>query len=390
MKVCYFGTYERDYPRNKVTIDALRQAGVDVVECHLPLWELTRHKTGRFLSPKSLLILAVKLCMGYLKLIRSYVRQAGVARIVMVGYIGQLDLLLARLISTLGRRRYLMFNPLVSLYDTLIDDRGLFRPGSLAANFLFALDRWSFRLSDRIILDTDAHIDYISAKFRIDRSKFDRIFVGADEEAFPLGTASQQKSPFVVLFVGKFIPLHGIPHIIAAASLLEREDIRFEIVGSGQLHGQIMDLCSRLKVSNISFTDWIPYHRLAEKMAEAHVCLGIFGEGGKARRVIPNKVFMSLAVGLPVITGDSPASRELLIHGQSAMLVPMAHPEALAEAIKLLKENQALRDQIAAGGRQVFQRHCSAKALGQQLQTLCAQTTNRARKIGSLAQAGCP
>jgi glycosyltransferase involved in cell wall biosynthesis len=138
-----------------------------------------------------------------------------------------------------------------------------------------------------------------------------------------------------------------------------------------------MEICRRLKVRNISFTEWIPYEQLAEKMAQAHVCLGIFGEGGKARRVIPNKVFQGLATGMPVITGDSPASRELLRHGQNAMLVPMADPEALARAIQILKEDRHLRERIALGGHAVFQRRCSREALGRELKALCLRTLRR-------------
>jgi len=378
VSVCYFGTYEQNYPRNKVVVEALRKAGVRVVECHLPLWERTRHKTGKFLTLQSLFFLTVKFLLGYIKLIRLYTKRARDLQIVMVGYIGQFDLLIAKLLIKLGKRRSLIFNPLVSLYDTLIEDRGLFPPGSLVADFLFALDRWAFRLADRIVLDTNAHIDYISKKFGINRGKFVRLFVGADEEVFPPGFFREEATPFVVLFVGKFIPLHGIPHIITAAKLLEEErDIHFEIVGSGQLYDQIMELCCRLKVRNISFTEWIPYEQLAEKMAQANVCLGIFGEGGKARRVIPNKVFQGLATGMPVITGDSPASRELLTHGQSAILVPMADAEAIARAIRSLKEDRELREKISLGGHEVFQRRCSIKALGTQLKVLCQRTVRR-------------
>lgn len=377
MRVCYFGTYEQGYPRNKVVIDAMRLAGVEVWECHQPLWELIRHKTGKFLSPGSLLAFTLRFIKGYVKLIVTYLRRAGDAQVVMVGYIGQLDLVLAKLLTMVGKRRRLIFNPLVSLYDTLIDDRDLFSPDSLAAHFLFFLDRLAFRLADRIVLDTDVHIDYISEKFGIDRDKFERVFVGADEEVFSPRPRQERVSPFVVLFVGKFIPLHGIPHIITAASMLEEEDIRFEIVGSGQLYDEIMDLRRRLNVKHITFTEWIPYQRLAEKMAQAHLCLGIFGESGKARRVIPNKVFQGLAVGMPVITGDSTASRELLTHGRSALLVPMANPEALAGAIRSLKENRVLRETIALGGHQVFHRRCGAKVLGKQLRAVCQRALKR-------------
>ena len=44
MRVLYFGTYERDYPRNAQVISSLRAAGVDVDERHVGVWEGTRHK----------------------------------------------------------------------------------------------------------------------------------------------------------------------------------------------------------------------------------------------------------------------------------------------------------------------------------------------------------
>ena len=39
MRVLYFGTYERDYPRNAQVIAALRRADVEVAERHVPVWE---------------------------------------------------------------------------------------------------------------------------------------------------------------------------------------------------------------------------------------------------------------------------------------------------------------------------------------------------------------
>jgi glycosyltransferase involved in cell wall biosynthesis len=378
MRVCYFGTYERDYPRNRVVIDALRSAGVEVRECHLPLWELSRHKTGEYLRPGSLVVVALRILCGYIRLAREYLRQSDGISIVMVGYIGQLDLLLVKLLMVVGRRRRLIFNPLVSLYDTVVDDRGLFSPDSLPARLLFQLDRLSFRLADRIVLDTDVHIDYISQKFGIQRNKFRRLFVGADENIFFPRDGQAQEPPLVVLFVGKFIPLHGIPTIVAAASQLQDDPgIRLEIVGSGQLYPQIMELCDRLQVTNITFTDWVPYQLLPEKMSRAHVCLGIFGEGGKASRVIPNKVFQALAMGQAVITGDSPASRELLTHGRNAILVPMAQPQALAQAIRQMKDASPLRNRLASAGQAVFAQRCGREVLGRELLALCQEVVHR-------------
>src|SRR5204862_2303259 len=39
MRVLYFGTYQREYPRNAQVISCLRRAGVEVLERHVAVWE---------------------------------------------------------------------------------------------------------------------------------------------------------------------------------------------------------------------------------------------------------------------------------------------------------------------------------------------------------------
>ena len=43
MRVAYFGTWERGYPRNEHVISCLRGAGVEVDEIHVPVWH-SQHK----------------------------------------------------------------------------------------------------------------------------------------------------------------------------------------------------------------------------------------------------------------------------------------------------------------------------------------------------------
>ena len=63
-------------------------------------------------------------------------------------------------------------------------------------------------------------------------------------------------------------------------------------------------------------------------VAEHDVCLGIFGTGPKALRVVPNKVFQGAAAGCAVVTSDTAPQRRLL--GDAAVLVPPGDPAALA------------------------------------------------------------
>src|SRR5204862_4273587 len=121
LKVCYFGTYERAYPRNAQVISCLRAAGVEVAEEHVAVWDDLRE--GWSAGPGRALRLAAAEA-------RLFTRRPRGFDALVVGYPGHLDLPAAR---RAARGRPVVFNPLVSLADTLVGDRGRFRPGSLAA-----------------------------------------------------------------------------------------------------------------------------------------------------------------------------------------------------------------------------------------------------------------
>ena len=371
-RICFFGTYERDYPSNRTLAEGLKRAGWQVLECHVPLWEKERDKTGRYLGPFSLVLRAVELKLACLRLLLKYVFTVGRYEVMLVGYIGHFDMPLAWLLTRFPRRP-LVFSPLISLYDTLVDDRRSVAEGSVMSRFLRWLDRQACAKADLVLLDTEAHIDYFAQAFNLPRKRFARAFVGAvepDEADGPdlrEGAAAKEgpDAPFRVLFVGKFTPLHGLPFMVEAANRLKDvPDIVFHFVGSGQMSDEIHDTARRLNLENVRFTDWIPYEQLHRFLQGWGVCLGIFGTSDKAARVIPGKVFVALSAGKAVITADSPAVRELLTDGENAVLCRRGDPEALAGAIRRLHGNRELLHRIAEGGSRVFRDHASTEQIG--------------------------
>jgi glycosyltransferase involved in cell wall biosynthesis len=89
--------------------------------------------------------------------------------------------------------------------------------------------------------------------------------------------------------------------------------------------------------------------------------------------VIPNKAFQALACGTPLVTADTPAARELLRDGESALLVPAGDAEALAEAVRRLAEVAELAEHIAAGGLAAYREHASEEVLGARWRALLEQ-----------------
>jgi len=268
----------------------------------------------------------------------------------LVGYPGHFDLSAAR---RAARGRPVVFNPLVSLADTLIADRRRFRPRSPAARALEAIDRRAFRSADLVVADTHAHARFFAELAGL--AAVEVCFVGAEERLFRPGWRRPER--FTALFVGKLIPLQGVDTILAAARLVP--EVQFRIVGGGQLDSLLLG-----RPANVEHVPWVEYERLPDELREAGCALGIFGTSGKAQRVIPNKAFQALAVGAPLITADTPAARELLANDESALLVPPGEPEALAEAVRRLAADGELAERVAMGGRAAYERHASEAVLG--------------------------
>ena len=343
MRVLYFGTYERDYPRNAQVIAALRGAGVEVAERHVSVWEGTAQKWQSGARAAARLALAEA---------RLFSRPNESFDAMIVGYPGHLDLAAARRVA---RDRPVIFNPLVSLYDTFVADRRRFGPHSPPARALKAIDRWALRAADLVVADTRAGAAFLGGLGELPREKVATCFVGAEERVFAPGWKPEQ--PFEVLFVGKLIPLHGVETVLEAARIAP--DLRFKIIGSGQL-GPLL----RRRPANIEHVPWVQYERLPRELHAAACALGIFGTSDKARRVIPNKVFQALACGVPVVTGDTPAAGELLVDGESAQLVPPGDAQALASAVRRFAEDPAFAERIAGGGLRAYHDHASERVLG--------------------------
>jgi glycosyltransferase involved in cell wall biosynthesis len=349
IKVCHFGHFNPHYARNRIIAKALRRAGAEVIQ---------------ICDPRSFLLRYGSMGVKGLK---------ADCDVLLVGFPGHTDMLLARLIA-MAKRTPLIFDAFVSLYDANVKDRGVVQPGSVMAKYYYRVDKLSCSLADTVLLDTETHISYFVDTFGLNKSKFHRIWAGADDEImFPRADVREERE-FTVFFCGSFIPLHGIDFIVDAARILEaqHESVHFKIAGTGQTYSYIVGKAAASGLKNISFLGPVRYEELPEMMSGSHVCLGIFGTTPKVQRVIPNKIYDALAVKRSVITADTPAIRECLSHGENIWLCPAGSGEALADAIGELKHQQALRNLIAEAGYKYFHDHFSIDRIAEALTSLIA------------------
>lgn len=225
--------------------------------------------------------------------------------------------------------------------------------------------------------------------FLIPPRKLGWVPVGADERVFRAdverGASSVERadvasersthhaprSTFLVLQYAEFTPLHGGEHVLDAARRLQDigAPIDFELIGDGgPLFEELQRRAEALQLTNVTFRGYMPEKELVARVHAADLCLGVFGDGAKAQRVIPNKVYQCLAAAKPVLTGDTRAMRRVFENDRDLALCPVADGEALAAAIERLRDDPALLALLAHAGHARFRAQFSFDAIAEQIE----------------------
>jgi len=364
MRVTVFGTYDaKAHPRVGIIADGLRAHGYEVQECNAPLGLDTAARVAILAQPWRVPVLLGTLASRWLRLARTARRQPR-PDLVLVGYLGHFDVRLAR---RLYRRAPIVLDHLIGASDTARDRQ--LSGGGVRQLLLRAIDSGALRSADVIVVDTDEHLAALPPEHRTravvvpvgaPQAWFDAASSDAPGHDAPSNTAGSASNtgsddapnpsspPLRVLFFGLYTPLQGAPIIGQALAALAGAPVEATMVGKGQDLGATRQAAAANPA--VRWLDWVPSRELPALAAAHDVCLGIFGTGPKALRVVPNKVFQGAAAGCAVVTSDTAPQRRML--GDAAAFVPPGDPEALAAALLRLAEDRgALREARQAARR---------------------------------------
>ena len=338
MRILGFGTYDiTKHPRVGIVLEGLRADGDDIVEANAPVGFSTAERVAMLQKPWT----AVRIVPRILRSWRTIIRQArragrnGRWDAVVVGYLGHFDVLLAR---ALFPRDTIVLDLLIFAADTA-RDRGI--DSRLKLKSLALLDSMAIRCADVVMVDTAEHAAHLP---RAQQHKGVVVAVGASSRWFDAGGhgaagVSPAAAPLQVVFFGHFTPLQGTAVIgEALGELAESDDIEITMIGQGQE----WELARGLAVANshVTWVDWVEPDDLPTLVAARDVCLGIFGTGPKALRVVPNKVYQGAAAGCAIVTSGTAPQRRLL--GDAAVFVPPGDPTSLADALRRLSADRPL------------------------------------------------
>ena len=249
----------------------------------------------------------------------------------------------------------LVADPLISAYEKEVFERCKWPPDSRRAR---ARRRWEarqFSMADLVVADTPAHAGYFEQVLDVARERTAVLYVGAEDDRFTPRPAPAPDPPFEVLFYGSFLKLQGPEIIVAAARLAGDLPVNWVLLGDGDLRPAVEEQARGL--GRVRFEPWTPYERLPDRLARAHVILGVFGTTVKAGLVIPNKMFQAMAAGRPVITRASAAYPREMADSPVIGWIPAGDPQALAAKVGQWVADPGALAQRGEATRQLFDRY---------------------------------
>jgi len=328
--------------------------GVKVIECHETLWHGIEDRVEITSGGWLRLEFWIRFVKTYVRLLKKF-SQIGDYEILIIGYPGQFDVFLGRVLSWLYRKP-LVWDVFMSIYLIALE-RGLDDQAKINVKMLKAIEWVGLRLPILLIQDTAEYVTWFERIHRLTPDRFKIVPTGADDRIFkPLPPRVKLDSQFKLIYYGTFIPNHGVKYIIEAARILSDDpEIEFMLVGTGPEQNQARKHAQEYNLSNIEFIEWLRKPDLINKVAQSDVCLGAFGVTPQSLMTVQNKIYEGLAMKRPVITGDSPAVRENFKPGIHICLCERANGNALASAILTLKNDPKLCEFLAINGFNLYQ-----------------------------------
>ena len=343
------------YPRTTGLQRAVAAAGHEVRTCRVP--SMGRDKQ-RVLRQPWLWPLAAWRARAARRLLRERLQQElrrATPRCIVVPYPGHQVIADVRRTATAP----IVLDLFLSAYDTVIEDRRLAAPGSLAAHYLAAVDRRACEAADLVLLDTPENAAYVAELTGLPPERFSWLPVNdPDAPAEPAPWRQAVNGALQLLFFGTGVPLHGLSVLLAAVASVPR--VHLTLVG-----GSASDRADaqRLLPGRLTLEpEFVERHRLAELLAASQLVAGVFGASGKAQRVVPFKVVHALAAGRPVLTADTPAVCRWLEGSGAVFLAPAADVAALAGTLRRLVNQPQHLQAAAEAARPAYERRFSTNA----------------------------
>lgn len=175
--------------------------------------------------------------------------------------------------------------------------------------------------------------------------------------AFDLDLTAKNET-ITLVASGMLAPDRGIEESVRAFSLLQRKDIKLELIGffnSLDFENRIKDLAKNM--DGVDLIGKLPYELLMKRLSRAHIGLLCFQPTPnilKATGGNTNRLYEYMAAGLAIVGPDLPGWRELFLDGKHGIIVNPTSIVEIARGLDLLISNPELVRQYSINNRKAF------------------------------------
>ena len=222
------------------------------------------------------------------------------------------------------------------------------------------LSVYTFKNVDQIIAVSNALKNRIS-DFGISTNKIKVIPNAVNIIDFPVGF--KDTNDFKILFVGRLVPEKGLKYLIEAMKEVIKEIPRatLTIVGDGPLRKELEKLVEELSIQDkIRFEGMKTHSEIPKYMQGADLfVLPSLSEG------LPLVLLEAMAVGKPVVTTKVGGILDVVIDGETGVIVPPRDSKALIIAITYLLENDEKRMKMSENARRCIEEKFTWKRISE-------------------------
>lgn len=195
---------------------------------------------------------------------------------------------------------------------------------------------------------------------------------GVDVSQYP--ASGRSWSPPRILSVGRIVHQKGLDLGLRALAGLKDLDWEWRIAGDGPQVESLKSLASELGIAErVSFLGWQSREELAKWYHQSNLFLFPSRHEG-----MPNAVLEAMAGGLPVIATRIAGSEELVLDGETGLLVPTESVDELREALRTLLSDPNLRQRMGSASRRRVEQNYTWQKTAEAYQTILQQVANPA------------
>ena len=224
-----------------------------------------------------------------------------------------------------------------------------------------------------VAAETDYSRELLCTRCPDSAAKIHRVYNGIDLERFPMTNGEPPRAPRSeqpvaapyqaphIISVGRLVEFKGFEHLIDACAELARRGFDFacDTIGDGPLRETLRSKIAKLNVSSrINLLGSLSQKAVLEKLRDADIfALASTADAQGATDVFPTVILEAMASARPVVSTRLAGIPELVVDGETGLLVSPGDTAALTKALQHSVCDGELRLRYGRAGRMRVERH---------------------------------